>query len=267
MENITHPYLFKIISKEEFEKFEKDERDSSGVDSSLTDEIIAALERAKCIICELEDCTNDSKGRKKNKFRTRRMLGKKVKTYCYVQILCGWTFKPTVTYKVNCNSFPEQLQRAAETSEKMCAIGLMVSMLWNTSISEPRLFGYSIPSVPEKLVDEIEKYFGSLNESSVMINLFNNNDSVNLEELALFGNFIKDIEGRSGMCHYLGVFGRNLNKSWNDVLTPQVVELKDGTKKITFVSCNHTGCLAVRDIRTHMYGNWCPPARVSTMAK
>ena len=129
MENIRHPYLFQIIDQNAYDKFvsdfeEKSDEEIKDSSAAITD----AIYRANAAFKNMSNMFDRIHDLKNGKEIFAKITGKKTE-YFYVQLLCGLTFKPVVSYKVSEEKYSEKFEEVAKVAVKACAIGLSLVML------------------------------------------------------------------------------------------------------------------------------------------
>jgi len=229
MQNIRCPYLFKIINEEKFEEFTKSKQPD---ESSIADDIEATLGRVQSFLDDNVKLVEDNKQLAKNSIMDR-LLGAK-KEYVYLQLLCGWTFKPVVTYRINLISYHENIKEIAAIGVKICTIAIAVSGVWNAATAVGRLFGYPLPKIPKHSIEKAKDFLGKMNETSLANNLRDNSPTdFNAEELDTFKKFLQTLEDEKKMCHYYDKFENHCDKSWSDFMQQEIAEQQ---QQITWVS-------------------------------
>jgi hypothetical protein len=151
METVCSPYMFRTITTEDLKHFEEEAERKEQSDGT----VLAALERAETFFDHALGILNElvsEKWRDQAKRHVRNKAWQKIsghsKEVAYLQLLCGWTFKPVVTYKVETDKYSESVVAVAQFEAKICAVGIKAACLWNVASGVARMFGYPVPQLP-----------------------------------------------------------------------------------------------------------------------
>merc|ERR1719251_853460 len=130
---------------------------SKGFEKSL-DCAQSLLDEAKAIL----DRIGNREGLKKSVLQ--KIFGKK--EYVYLQLLCGKTLMPTISYKIKLKEYSETITKMAEIGAKVCSLAIKAAAVWNSTASIVVMFGYPIPKLPNELMDKAKQFLEGLNEKS-----------------------------------------------------------------------------------------------------
>jgi hypothetical protein len=129
--NVRFPYLFQFISESEFEA-QKTPAAPADIATAIEHGMDRALEFVEAVI--------DTKAGK-------RVLGTftgRKKVVYHLQLLCGWTLEPVVSYRIEMVSYEKQVRKAAQIDATVCRIVIKLSLLYNTAAAGARMFGYPV---------------------------------------------------------------------------------------------------------------------------
>mmetsp|Transcript_3396 Transcript_3396/g.4998 ORF Transcript_3396/g.4998 Transcript_3396/m.4998 type:complete len:251 (-) Transcript_3396:1802-2554(-) len=234
--------MFDFLAEDRFKASKRNyqSKDQASSNGSVTKEFDMALNRAKRIYqscVEFADSYSENAG--DAVYSAGDCLPRSKTEVIYLRLLCGWTLKPVVAYKIAVRSYSDTVKRLANISADMCQVAMSVSILWNTAGMVPRMFGYPVPEIPVDKVNDAKDFLEKINESTSIDELRDYSErGLTLEDLELFNDFLIELENESRMRQCFDVFNKEEleDESWVNVLKQEVVTLSNGTKQITYVS-------------------------------
>ena len=84
----------------------------------------------------------------------------------YLQLLCGLTLQPLVSYKIETAKYRMQIEQFAEIGAQLFAVGVKETMLWIVAGGMAKAFGYPIPTLPGDVVLNVKNFLDEVNKSS-----------------------------------------------------------------------------------------------------
>jgi len=257
---VHFPYMFILLTADDFQTFKSTLMPKSSMDKrgrGGVKEMVEIIDRAR----KLFECFRDFSNSLKNKetataLRKGRRLSSGKTEVVYLQLLCGLTLQPLVSYKIETAKYLMQIEQFAEIGAQLCAVGVKVAMLWIVAGGMAKAFGYPIPTLPREVVNNVKNFLDEVNKSSPFEGLkdykksgFDLNNQLND-----FKKFVEALERNGKMCHCLEEFDNEALKSrtWQFALKKYVLpDLANYEKQVTFIS-------------VHLKNNFCAnPGRIA----
>ena len=232
LETVKCPYIFKILSKDDFEMFQKTCNENPtmcGRADNQVDEMNEIIDKAEKLW-----------GSRKKETALKRWKNPLCTTEAvYLQLLCGMTLKPLVSYKVKNITYSKKMKMCAEIGEKLCAIGVIIAVLWNMAVPLASGLGCPAPGLPKDCIKKCQRFLKTMNDISPLKNLKEIEKSgFNQSQLQDFENFIEGLEKDGMMRQCLKEFDKKklARKTWQDALKKHVIDCKEFQKQVTFIS-------------------------------
>jgi len=217
IENLNCPYLFKFLSDEEFKAFIENIKSSVNPQSSGT--IMESIEN------------RIDQGQKVLNSLTENMESLTKQPSIYLQLLCGWTFEPVVTHKIDMNKYSEKVENAAQFGAAVYSIAIKTSILWNTVATVVTAVGYAIPKLNEEQLKKTKILLKYIN-NPYQVEEFQGKKYLNLAELDSFHSLIKKLEEKNKIRQYQNKIGKKNLKGYKftNCMVKEVVKCKDGKR-------------------------------------
>jgi len=240
VKNISCPFLFQFIPEDEFKSFKRGEE-------SPTDYLSFA-----------EKISSDAKNwcQKLNKLIVDKDYSETIKysvaqkEVIYLQILCGLTFKPVLSYKVIKSQYPEWAKRAADKGATICNTLQNLSFVWKTvAILGKVATGMSIPD-PEDALKKTQDFLSSIQDSSSSAQFINKLDRngggfENAQDMHDFKTFLDNLEKKGNLRHCQdkkSKGGKAIDDSWKNVMIQKYIVHND-ENIVTWVSKANTDAI------------------------
>ena len=162
LDDVDNPYLYQFITDTDFEAFQENLKEGDGTDIEL--EFTKAIDRAKTLLANAkgpvsEFCSSDDGGVGGSKLgRALSMLSRAKPDVMYLQLLCGLTLKPVVSYKVKKTDSAKRIQHAAGLASQLSWIGIATALLWQTQGASPKVFGFPVEEIPTELLEKARDF-------------------------------------------------------------------------------------------------------------
>lgn len=249
LEQIKNPYIFIIFNEETAYRtfIEEYNRTPNDDEYDYTGCVNKTIERAQGLLSFVEEALTETMENKEppkgfaDYFWNYWGSNKDTK---YVVVQSGLTFKPVIAYKVDDVKYNEKIENAAKVCTKVCAVGLKVSMLWNTGANITRMFGYPLPNISDNVLRKANDFFKKVNSSSQVADFMKEGEGgLDIQELEDFGNLLKDLEEDNKVCFYLGNEDKKecSGKKWSGALIRSVLQMKGGKRTISYISKDEAG--------------------------
>ena len=265
LEEVEFPYIFNLLTADEFKTFKSTLMPEQSLRKRASDgvkELVEIIDRAQ----KLFECFRDYPDSLKNKetgiaLRKGRRLSSGKTEVVYLQLLCGLTLQPLVSYKIETAKYRMQIEQFAEIGAQLCAVGVKVAMLWIVAGGMAKAFGYPIPTLPGEVVNNVKNFLDEVNKSSPVEGLkdykksgFDLNNQLN--DLK---KFVEALERNGKMCHCLEEFDKDVLKSrtWRFALKKRVLcDLANYENQVIFISVNLKNMFGAvaEDITLILYG-------------
>ena len=241
---IKFPYLFSIVSESEFIR-QRDYQSSGdsergGLSSAVSDSLGRAARFVSFARRVLSSGQRDGATIDWLYERVYDDAAGRVVKVSYLQILCGLTLRPVITYKIDSKQHAPMLTKMAEWSGHVCAAAVQVASFFNTRAGIPRVFGYPLSSIGDDKVAEVVAFRERILDSFPVEELDKWGEQGSLLlELEEIHNFIRDLEAESRVCQLFDDYNLdNLHsKKWEDGLELGYVLEGVETRRIpTYVS-------------------------------
>ena len=245
LEEVEFPYMFTLLTAHEFEIFKRTLMSEPSLDKQASDGVegvVKFIGRAQESFACCRDFL-DSLNNKETATALRKgwqLISGKTTEVVYLQLLCGLTLQPLVSYKIATTTYREEIKKFAEIGAKVCVVGVTVATLWNVAGGFAKAFGYHIPNLPGDVVLKAKNFLDEVNKSSPVEGLKEYKKSgFNLNQMKEFKEFVEDLESKGMMRHCLQECDKKALKSrtWHFALKKHVLtDLPNYEKQVTFIS-------------------------------
>jgi hypothetical protein len=235
MDRLKCPYLYRFITEEEYNNFVKtlETRDSPKKIENAVEMINGSIDRAQKILDNFSD---------KKKVMTQLFdfssgfVGKS--QHIYLQLLCGLSFEPVVSYKINVKTYSKKVEKVAKVSSDVVALALNFSTAWNCAAGVAFFLGVPIPGLPKPTLKKIQKMLQSVNKTSKAEEFKNRNGLLTAFDLNEFDEFLKDLEENKSICHLFD--NANLDKkeahSWHKAFRKEIQTIEGDRRVVCYIS-------------------------------
>eukprot|EP00554_Chaetoceros_debilis_P010527 CAMPEP_0194109734 /NCGR_PEP_ID=MMETSP0150-20130528/9155_1 /TAXON_ID=122233 /ORGANISM="Chaetoceros debilis, Strain MM31A-1" /LENGTH=573 /DNA_ID=CAMNT_0038798753 /DNA_START=69 /DNA_END=1790 /DNA_ORIENTATION=+ len=221
---VLHPYLFQIISETDFKEFSKD---LEKLNSNGTDDVIDMLDETENVLAKVRNGAEliTLSSHLKKSFLSK--LGIKKKN-AYLQLLDGISFQPIMTYKVETSELSRNMQKIVKVGADLCTIGIKASVLWNATGTIASAFGIPVEMMNKEQIEKIRSFLVKVKEGNPL-------DPG--DDIANFGTYLKELDGKSKVCHFLDNVKEDevKEKKWSDALRKATVRTQSGKTQLTWI--------------------------------
>lgn len=246
---MKYPYLFRFITEDEYKQQEHPINSTTNLVEGFESSIDRAQNLHDRAVALLKERTVQVK-KVAIKVLIKKVLGLRRETK-YLQLLCGWTFEPVVSYQFHVDMYPEKVKKFAQMGAKLSTVALKATFVYNTASQVALMFGYPLPLIPDEMVKKANELLIKVCESSPFEELKDTEgDGCSLEELSIFGKFLDELERDKKMTQWFDKRNDLEKRSWRDALKPELVELEGNNKQITYVSVRSMERL--KQLKTHL---------------
>jgi hypothetical protein len=239
------PYIFQVVSEKTFleqKEYKQDTGDALALFESKLAKANELLDQSKRIY----DLARDKEQLKSTLFSIAlNGVTGHTENVSVLQLLCGKTLQPVVSYRVVETAYSDWVMGAARLGSRLCTIGIQTAMLWNAASGAARMFGYPVPELPKEEMKKAKNFMERFEQESPFCGVDMEKLHLigfTLEELDDFAQHLAQFEEENAICQLNDA--RNpeelRGKSWTDALVGGSVDvrLKDGSTKrrYTFVS-------------------------------
>jgi len=106
--------------------------------------------------------------------------------------------------------YREKIKKFAEIGANLCAFGVSIAIVWNAAGGLAKVLGYPVPDIPVATLENMQKILDDVNKPSPLEGLKEYLESgLNLNQLKEFEKFIRELEKKGKMCHWLTLFDKD----------------------------------------------------------
>jgi hypothetical protein len=106
--------------------------------------------------------------------------------------------------------YREKIKKFAEIGANLCAFGVSIAIIWNVFGGLAIALGCPFPIIPVATLENMQKILDDVNKPSPLEGLKEYLESgLNLNQLKEFEKFIRELEKKGKMCHWLTLFDKD----------------------------------------------------------
>eukprot|EP00977_Amphora_coffeiformis_P027874 scaffold34655_cov157-Amphora_coffeaeformis.AAC.5 len=236
------PYLFRFIEKQEFRRLAREKGEPENGTKDVRSKFEEILRRGEGLLSPKTDFS----GKTQHELAVRAncmekawsKVGRKKGEILYLQLLCGWTLEPVASYEVKVSKYLKEIQQLSKVGDKLCAVGIKVSLLWEVEERTAKMFGVPISKIQDDLVEKAVDFLKAVDEK------IGNDATVGAipVELDCFGSFLDELERKGKLCQLLDKVDEDgVRGSWKEALR-RIAVGKSGTTQqlITYISARES---------------------------